>query len=294
MHYTTAQRIFALKCLWNNPGDIHKAVAQLRKEWPEEWGRVPPHPREFMERQQANIDRDGTFDDAPRSGAKLKLDADTCEVAAGLFMKGHYVPTENPQVLEWHGFSSIADAIDHEPALEQIRERCKVARRTLFNRILSAHPEIRKYTRDYKRKKTPQQRKERQETAKVWLRNFRANPRRWLQRQVYFDEGTIDLEDAKDYTMREYVVEGDERLQTVLTMPLPKGGKNIRLCFYIAVSPLHGGICIYLTTGTTQLVRRYVDPRITSLPLGKFKVRVYNAAGGTAWIQMLFSASWWV
>lgn len=85
----------------------------------------------------------------------------------------------------------------------------------------------------------------------MWLRNWRANKPGWLQRQVYFDEGTIDLEDAKDYTVREYVVEGDEQLQTVLTMPLPRGRKKIRLCFYIAVSPLHGGICIYLTTGTT-------------------------------------------
>lgn len=125
-----------------------KAVAQLRSQWPKEWGRVPPHPKEFIKRQQTNIERDGSLNDAPRSGAKLKLDADTCEVAAGLFMKGHYVPTEDPQVLEWHGFSGIADAINHEPALEQIRKNSKVTHRTLFNRILSAHPEIHRYTRN--------------------------------------------------------------------------------------------------------------------------------------------------
>jgi len=208
--YTLEQRTFALKCLWAHPGDKAKAAAELRSTWPKEWGRVPPHPSEFMERQQRNMNEHCTLRDAPRSGPKLKLGKEECEVAAALFMKGYYAPTSNPKVLEWHGFSSFNQALKREPALNQLRKRCKVSKRTLFRRILSAHPEIHKYRRDYKRKKSPEQRRERQATAKLWLRNHRANPRRWLRRLVWFDEGVIDLEDAATLPLTMRVIAANE------------------------------------------------------------------------------------
>ena len=61
-------------------------------------------------------------------------------------------------------------------------------------------------------------------------------------------------------------------------MPLPAGNKKIRLCFYIVLNPKHGGICIYLTTGTTDLKRRYVN--IPGDTKAKFKVRCLQGGDG--------------
>lgn len=277
MHYTHEQRMFALKCLWGNRDNMTKAAKELRDNWPKAWGRPPPHPAEFIQRQADNLTKHGTLDDAPRSGPHLKLDAELCEVAAELFKTGYYRPTSNPDITEWHGFNGITEALDMSPPLKRLQQRTGVEPRTLLRRILSANPEIRKYRRDYRRKKTPDERRVRQSKAQQWCRRERAQTRTWLKRQVYLDEGTIDLENAPDYTMKEYMTEDDERVRTVLTMPLPKVKTKIRLCFYIAVNPMHGGICLYPTTGTTGLQRRYMG--IRGAIKDKFKVSALHGRG---------------
>lgn len=271
VRFTVKQRVRALEVAWNNRKDWPAAAAELRATWPKDWGRPPPRPQELMERVVDNVEKYGTVFDAPRPGPRLQLDAETCEVAAELFMQGHYQTIPGTEIKEWHGYSCINDALKRSPALARLWEKSGVRPRTLFDRILRAHPEIHKYTRDYKSAKTPQQRRERRAACKLWLQRCRTNRRKWLEQLVWFDEGTIELEDAKNYTMREYADADDERRRTVLTMPLPAGSKKIKLCFYLVVDVKHGLVCIYLTTGTTDLQRLYVN--IPGETKHNFKVR---------------------
>lgn len=271
VRYTVAQRVRALEYAWNNREDWPAAAAELRATWPKDWGRPPPHPQEFMKRQVENFKEHGTVLDVPRPGPSPKLDAETCEAAAELFKQGYYQPIPGTEIKEWHGYNGINDALQRSPALALLLDNSGVRPRTLFDRMVKAHPEIHKYTRGYKRAKTPQQRQERRAACKLWLQRCRTNRRKWLEQLVWFDEGTIELEDAKNYTMREYAAADDERRRTVLTMPLPAGSKKIKLCFYLAVDVKHGLVCIYLTTGTTDLQRLYVN--IPGEIKTKFKVR---------------------
>lgn len=108
-----------------------------------------------------------------------------------------------------------------------------------------------------------------------------------MERLVAFDEGCIDIKHAGKYGRYEYGVNTDERMKTVLHVPLcGEAVGGITVYFYVIVNPVVGCVGIYFTTGTTDLKRRYVD--WTEEPAGGFKV---TRRCQWIWVQSICCAS---
>lgn len=263
--YKLSARVLAAHCYGMTTVanlDLDAAAELLAKHWKKSMGPLPKQPQEFIKRHGEKFERSGTVADAPRSGRPLVLTRRQGKTAAEEFAAGVTDLTPRvkgePPVEERHGFTSISNALQRSPKLRAIKAESGVTARTLLRRILKVNPKIKKRPRDKKAAKSAEERRLRQSGAKAWLGRSKINRWQWTKNLVFFDEGCIEVELGPKLQLREYFDENDDAWKTVLAHPLINVIGGIKLWFYIAVNAVVGAVCIYLTTGTTDLRRRYV------------------------------------
>lgn len=277
-------RKLAVQCFIEARGDYQVAVRRLKDRWQKKWVE-PTRWDKYMRAQVKKWQDRGDMTNAPHSGRSPKLTKDAVDEAAALFSEGFdkvevVVKREKP-IIQHHGFRSITEALVHVPALEQLRRKYQVQPGTLMKRILKSHPQIKRVRRDYKRAFSQEKKRQRREAAGEWLDWHEEEGESFLKRLVSFDEGCIDIKYATDYRRYEYGDATDDRMKTILYAPLcaqAKGG--ITLWFYIAVNPVVGGVCIYFTTGTTDLIR--LETKNWPAPPEGFKVSLCQSR---VWVQ---------
>lgn len=279
----TARKL-AVQCFMEAGSDYKEAVRRLKARWQQKWV-APTRWDKYMRAQVQKWEDRGNMTNAPHPGRPPKLTKDAVDEAAELFAAGfdkvEVVVKGEPPITQHHGFKSINEALVCVPALEQLRRKYQVHPGSLMKRILKRHPEIRRVRRDYKRAFNQDKKRQRREAAEEWLKWHEEEGESFLKRLVSFDEGCIDIKYADNYRRYEYGDATDDRMKTILYAPLcgqAKGG--ITLWFYIAVNPVVGCVCIYFTTGTTDL--RRLETKDWPAPTEGFKVSLCQPR---VWVQ---------
>lgn len=252
-YFSPKARAFAVECWVQAKHDIGAACKRLRDYWLPGFGDEPAKASTFIRRWVRRFTGGEGFGNKTPPGRPRKLTAEQIESAANIFVGG-YINLKDQQ---WHGWTSMAEAVRNVPDLQDIEAAARCTTDTLWRAVKAKYPGIRRYTRDYKPAFSATNLGKRVDAAAEWLRRYGLAPATWISRQVYLDEGTIDLHDATTNSRVEYALAGDPRIKTVLHLALTGGAKAIKLRFYIAVSPTEGPLFIYFTTGTTDLQRRY-------------------------------------
>lgn len=277
-------RAHAVNCYAEAKQDVSAAAALLVKRWPKGVGSPPKQPREFIIRHATKFNATFTIDDAPRSDRPKKLSKAQRAKAAKLFAAGYVESVQRvrgePPREEAHGFKSIKDALQRSAPLRKIKTKCEVSPKTLLRDIHKANPKIKKHPRDRKAAKSEKDRRKRQGGAKAWLGRSKNRRWRWTKSLVFLDEGCIEVERGPKRQGGEYFDDTSDVWRYTLAHPLVKVKGGIKLWFYIAVNAVAGAVCIYFTTGTTDLKRLYVGQ--FEDPPGGFEVGSRGCAWGSS------------
>ena len=259
--YTVQQRIMFVKCLLLCGLAIPKAVARLHSEWPTRWSTPPPYPEAIMQRWLKTFEETGSVADRPRPGRPKKLTDAKARAAAKIFKEGYEVVNfynkRQTGIFERMYDTSINEACDREPRLQQYCDEFKITRQHLLQRMKQADPNLVRRRLDVREPLSPAQCKERQKQAQLWLKEYEKDGDAWLNRLVFLDESTFLVSDVKRRLPKVWCDAHDDNVRSVIHLENLLEKKDIKIRFYIAVSPKFGPLMIYPTTGTTNIVRRY-------------------------------------
>lgn len=275
--YGKAARILAAECYVEAKRQPAAAARLLAQRWLRSYGPLPRQPEEFVKRHGTKWHTTGSVADAPRSGRPLKLGKKEAAKAAKVFAAGYTSATlrvkgEAP-VKEHHGFAGIKDALRRSVRLRSIKANAGVCDKAMFRRIKLANPKIKRHPRDVKTAKSEGDRLKRVTSSRLWLRRWRLNKRRWVNNLVCFDEGCIQVEAGRKRRRYEFYDGSCERWRYTLSHPKMRVKGGIKLWFYLAVNAVKGPLCLYPTTGTTNLKRRYTG--VCEEPPGGYKVGMH-------------------
>lgn len=277
-----AARQKAIKLFSECNEDLKAAAAALKAQWNKKWGKPPTRFDKFVKAWVHKWNDRGSVLSARHPGRTPRLTTDAVNKAGVLFAAGFdtsdiCVKGEKP-IIQHHGFKNMKEALRMCDELEQLRAKYMVTSLTLYRRIIKAHKEIKRFSRDYKRAFSQKQKQDRRSTAQAWWNMYQREGGAFLSRLVAFDEGCIDIKFAPEYRRYEYGAATDNRMKTVLFAPLcgqAKGG--ITLWWYVVVNPRVGCVGVYFTTGTTDINRLY--KRDYPEPIDGFKVSLCQPWG---------------
>lgn len=275
--YSKAARGLAVQCYFAADCRPAAAARLLAQRWLRSYGPLPRQAEEFVKRHGTKFSKTSGVADAPRAGPAPKLGKKEAAQAAKVFAAGYTSTTpcvegEAP-VKEHHGFTGIRDALRRSARLRDIKAKAGICEKALFRRIKAANPNIKRHPRDVKTAKSKGERLRRQTSARLWVQRWRPNKRRWVNNLVFFDEGSIQVEVGSKRRRYEYYDSSNECWRSVLSHPKLRVKGGIQLWFYLAVTAVKGPLCIYPTTGTTNLKRRYAA--ICEEPPGGYKVGMH-------------------
>lgn len=275
--YSKSARGLAVQCYFQANRHPAAAARLLEQRWLRSYGPLPKQLEEFVKRHGIKFSKTSSVADAPRSGRPPKLGKKEAAQAAKVFAAGYTSTTpcvkgEAP-VKEHHGFAGIKDALRRSARLRSIKAKGGICDKHLFHRIKLANPKIKKHPRDVKTAKSEEDRSKREDASKLWVQRWRRNKRRWVNNLVCFDEGCIQVEVGRKRRRYEYYDASCERWRYALSHPKLRVKGGIKLWFYLAVNAVKGPLCIYPTTGTTNLKRRYTG--VCEEPPGGYKVGMH-------------------
>ena len=122
--YTIQQRVAAVASYYKAGRIYKKANALLLLAWLVQWGPLPATPANLIRRTVTKFEETGSVADKPRSGRPRKFSRAKARAAAKLFKQGYEVclvyKRGQPPLRERRYYTSIKDALEREPRLEQI------------------------------------------------------------------------------------------------------------------------------------------------------------------------------
>jgi transposase len=268
--YTAQQRVAAVASYYQAGKVYKKAKALLLLAWLVQWGPPPATPDDLIRRTVQKFEATGSVADKPRSGRPRKFSDAKARAAAKLFKQGYEVcrvyQRGRPPLRERRYYTSIKDALDREPRLEQIRDEAGISAKALLRRMREADDSLIRRRLDIKGPLSLPARLERQRQARLWLAAYENGGRAaWLRRLVFLDEATIYIADAAKAKTNVWCDAYDDNACGVAVLNDLGSDNTMKLRFYIAISAVLGPLMIYFTTGTTDLHRLYtgVAPPLT-------------------------------
>lgn len=255
MNYTRAGRLFEVK------------IGYFNTVFPNEPMQLKEDASAFVRRWHDSFVKKGNVQDDPRGGRPPKIPDDKAREAAEIIARGYTVErTVRRQVIQEHKyFSSVAEAISHEPKLQELMRDYKVDATQLLNAIHRVAPELEHRRVTFRHQLSQDEMEKRAGVSAGLLLRYRAD-HTLLQSMVFIDETTIMTHGLKHDHIEVWVNKTDKRFHDYHGVP-GKSWDPVKVHVVAAVTahPQYensGGLMyVDFTTGTTD-IRRRVNKRM--------------------------------
>jgi hypothetical protein len=242
----------------------------------------------FIKRWYSKWDKGNyTCKDDSRSGRPRLMDLLEAAQAANFVKKGRWVQIKRGKKT-FHRlvyFTSIQDAVDHVPELQELIDRYGCTVEQLREALHAADPALKRRRITFKRALSNSEKQDRVQQSEQLLARYSADPS-MLQRMVFIDETTIVLAGGNHDHVHAWCDAHDVNFADVCPLPIPDKKHPTKVHIIAAVSAhpafaaTNGLVYVDFTTGTSHIHRRH-NKRMD----GSQAVPDYNyQVGAVAWM----------